>query len=158
MGALSTSAGSGRQHIPGPCCHPCTVGRHLPGCVPGYCTPPVPHAVGCTEHHGGVEWENTHGITCGCGTAALAVAQGIPQASTWPQQKWTPLYITPRLHCSHLLTETRLLTAQSPHSSSGKVKAKKAQVEERRWLQGLEGDGPSTMSPPCTSPGYLHVE
>lgn len=57
-----------------------------------------------------------------------------------------------------LLTKTRLPTAQSPHSSSGKAKAKKAQVERRRWLQGLEGDGPSTMSPPCASPGYLHVE
>lgn len=26
----------------------------------------------------------THGITCGWGTAAQAVAQGVPPASTWP--------------------------------------------------------------------------
>lgn len=38
------------------------------------------------------------------------------------------------------------------------AKAKKAQAEGRKWLQGLEGDGPSEMSPPRASPGYLHME
>lgn len=49
-----------------------------------------------------------------------------------------------------------LLRAPVPHP--GMTKAKKAQAEGRRWLRGLEGDGPSAMSPPCASPGYLHVE
>jgi len=49
-----------------------------------------------------------------------------------------------------------LLRAPVPHP--GTAKAKKAQVEGRRWLRRLEGDGPSAMSPPRASPGYLHVE
>lgn len=168
-GALSVSAGAGEAACPWPLLPPLCGGDHGWQSLASRCprrprTPTSPHPGLRRAPTAGTG--DTHGTACRWDAAASAAAQGLPPAPNWPQQEGTPLHV-PRLTqrpvpparvapTSSPGTVRLLLRAPAPHP--GMTKAKKAQAEGRRWLRGLEGDGPSAMSPPCASPGYLHVE
>lgn len=127
----------------------------------------VPTPWAAQNPHGWVGWGDTHSTACGWHAADCAVTQGLPPAPTWSQQKVTPFQIPPpHLRVCTPLTKFAptspprtgclLLRARVPHP--GMVKAKKAQVEGRRWPRGLEGDGPTAMSPLHAFRSYLHME
>lgn len=107
---------------------------------------PCPLTLGCAESPwlGRMGGHPQHSLQVGCWvTPNIAAAERDP---------------SPRPDCSHLLTRTGCLLLRAPAPHAGMVKAKKAQLERRRWLRGLEGDGPSVVSPLDASPSYLHVE